>query len=225
MSLIQKEALINWEKSFSKGIDKKYPNLDMVRLIQWHFGSNLNENILEYGFGTGSNSLHIIESGYNYYGIDICEGALNLTASKIKDKFPNLKYDLKLLKESDDKLPYPDNFFDNIICLSVLSLLGTEKNIRELLVEFKRILKKGGKIIIDINDHDSEFSKGNKMIEENVFLTPSNNDLMPFKSFCLKDEKSFNQLISSYFEINDSGYSCHKLFGRRINEWIICATN
>lgn len=225
MVLIQKEALINWEKSFDRGIDKKYPNIDMVRLIQWHFGNESSGNLLEYGFGTGSNSLHLIDCGYNYHGLDICEGAKKLTESKIRKKYPNPDYELKLLQENDTNLPYVDNQFDYIICLSVLSLLGSEKNVRELLSEFKRILKRGGKIIIDINDHDSEFSKGYEMIENNVFLTPSNNDLMPFKSFCLKDEKSFNQLISSYFKIDDSGYSCHKLFGRRINEWIICATN
>ena len=38
-----------------------------------------------------------------------------------------------------------------------------------------------------------------------------------------KTENDFKSLIEGFFLIKDSGYSCHKLFGRRINEWIICA--
>ena len=36
--------------------------------------------------------------------------------------------------------------------MSVLSLLGSEERIRLLLEEFKRVLKKGGRLVLDIND-------------------------------------------------------------------------
>tara|TARA_B110000259_G_scaffold166326_1_gene193772 strand:- start:120 stop:803 length:684 start_codon:yes stop_codon:yes gene_type:complete len=226
MKLIQNEVYVNWNKSFEKIVEKRYPNLDLVRLQKWHFGENSSGKILEYGFGTGSNSIHLIDCGYEFYGIDICSGALNQTKKRILDNFPNLdNFHLSLLSENDDQLPYENNSFDYIVCLSVLSLLGNEKRVKALLSEFKRILKIGGKIIIDINDHDSEFSKGYEMIEENVFITPSSNDSMPFHSYCLKDDESFKNLISEFFHIDDSGFSAHRLFGRRINEWIISATN
>ena len=43
------------------------------------------------------------------------------------------------------------------------------------------------------------------------------------RCYCLKTENDFKNLIEDFFLIKDSGYSCHKLFGRRINEWIVCA--
>ena len=225
MKLIQNEVHVNWNKSFENSLEKKYPSLDLVRLQKWHFGDNSTGKVLEYGFGTGANSIHLINCGYKFFGIDICPGALNQTKKRILDNFPNLNFHLSLLSQSDDQLPYENDSFDYIVCLSVLSLLGNETRVKYLLSEFKRILKTGGKIIIHIKDHDPEFSKCYEMIEENVFITPSNNGSMPFHSYCLKDEDSFKKLISDYFYIDDSGFSAHKLFGRRINEWIISATN
>ena len=106
--------------------------------------------------------------------------------------------------------------------MSVLSLLGSEKKIKNLLNEFKRVLKPNGKLILDINDHKSEFALNKKQIEKNVFLTKPVND-KEVRTFCLKNEKDFKKIVSSYFLIKDIGFSSHKLFGREITEFIISA--
>ena len=67
------------------------------------------------------------------------------------------------------KVPYPDNYFSYGVALSILSLLGTEDKVRLLLSELKRVMALKGKIIIDINDHESEFSEGKKQIEKMFF--------------------------------------------------------
>ena len=61
-----------------------------------------------------------------------------------------MKSNLSILKNSK-KLPYKKNFFNNIVCISVLSQLKTKKNVEHLLSEFLRVLKKDGNLIIDIN--------------------------------------------------------------------------
>ena len=43
------------------------------------------------------------------------------------------------------------------MCLSVLSLLGSKKNVTELVKEFIRVLKKNGKIVVDINGPKGHF--------------------------------------------------------------------
>ena len=53
--------------------------------------------------------------------------------------------------------------------MSVISLLGNENSVNQLLIEFVRVLKPNGKLIIDINDHESEFSKNNKRVGKNIF--------------------------------------------------------
>ena len=139
---------------------------------------------------------------------------------KKKDKVTNNLH-LSLISENSTRIDFDDNTFDYIVAMSVLSLLGSEERVRLLLKELKRVLKKGGRIILDINDQDSDFSKGKKEVDKNVFLAGPHGDNI--HCFCLKSEEDFCNLIKDYFLIRDSGYSCHKIFGRRINEWIVCA--
>ena len=68
--------------------------------------------------------------------------------------------------------------------MSVLSLLGTQKNIENLLKEIRRVAKPQAKIIVDINDQKSEFAAGKKMIKKNTFLNKAYNQ--KFNTICLK---------------------------------------
>ena len=220
--LVQIEAAVEYEKA-AKDSFKKYPSLELVRLEKLFFKGEKKGKLLEYAFGGGCNTLHLLECGYEVYGIDVAKGALRSTNERMKN-YPNLIKNLKLdlLFLDATRIPYPDNYFNYVVALSILSLLGTENRVRILLSELKRVMAPKGKIIIDINDQDSEFSSGKKQIDKNVFVTkPVDKEI---KCYCLKNEKDFQVLIEDYFDIQDVGYSSHKVFGRRINEWIICAT-
>lgn len=221
-SIVQIEAAAEYEKA-NMGTFKKYPSLELVRLEKIFFNEKKKGKLLEYAFGDGCNTLHLLECGYNVYGLDVAKEALNSTKSRLK-KYPKLKKKLKLslLPLSATKIPYPDSYFSYGVALSILSLLGSENKVRRFLTELRRVMAPKGKIIIDINDHQSEFSEGKKQIEKNVFLSkPMENEI---KCFCLRSEKDFENLIQDYFRVEDIGYSSHKIFGKRINEWIICAT-
>ena len=63
-----------------------------------------------------------------------------------------------------------------------------------------------------------------KMISENVFEVDQIGS-NKFNAYCLKTKRDFEKLICDFFKIIDSGYSCHMIFKRRINEWIICGKN
>ena len=220
--IVQIEAVAEYEKAH-KETYKKYPSLELVRLEKLFFNGEKNSQLLEYAFGGGCNTEHLLKCGYEVHGLDVAKGALNNTNKRLAE-YPELKKKLQLNLLSTDatEIPYPDNYFSYGVALSILSLLGTEVKVRLLLSELKRVMAPKGKIILDINDHESEFSKGKIQVEKNVFLAkPIDNEI---KCFCLQNEKDFEDLIKDYFEIDDVGYSSHKVFGRRINEWIICAS-
>ena len=84
------------------------------------------------------------------------------------------------------------------------------------------MLKKGGRIVLDINDQDSEFSKEKNRKKKMYFLQ---DPIIIILSVIAYRQQEFVDLVKDYFLIKDSGYSCHKLFERRINEWIICGEN
>lgn len=223
ISLVQKVAM---EEYSADGGTKKYPSLELVRIEKKFFNiHNNNPRLLEYGFGSGCNTECLLEEGYEIYGIDVSKSALANTEKRLAEKKYNYskKLHLSLINENTKSLNFDDNYFDYIVAMSVLSLLGSEKRIRLLLSEFKRVLKKGGRIVLDINDQDSEFSKGKKQKKKNVFLAGPYDDNID--CYCIGTEEEFVNLVQDYFLIKDSGYSCHKLFGRRINEWIVCGEN
>ncbi len=223
ISLVQKQVKSEYSKT---GVIKKYPSLELVRIEKKFF--NIHEKVpklLEYGFGTGCNTECLLDEGYEVHGIDVSPFSMEKTKQRIDAKGQEVsdRVHLSLLDESANAINYEDNYFDYIVAMSVLSLLGSEQRVRLLLKEFRRVLRKGGRIILDINDQESEFSSGKKEIEKNVFIAGPYEDNLA--CYCLKSEEDFQNLVKDYFIIKDSGYSCHKLFGRRINEWIICGEN
>ena len=217
---VQNAAIEQYEKA-ADGDVKQYPSLELVR-IEKKFFEKKNGKLLEYAFGSGCNTIHLLKCGYEIDGIDVSSNWLKKTKERIK-KIDYIKNqpNLLLLDPTKSELPFENSSFDYIVAMSVLSLLGSEKKIKNLLKEFQRILKPSGKIIIDINDQQSEFSENKKEIEKNVFLaSPVDKDI---SCFCLKNEKEFKTLIEPFFSIIDLGFSSHRVFGRTITEFIICA--
>ena len=147
MSLIVKKNVEKYEKIYIRGQNHNYPNLDLVR-IQKIFLKNYLGKTLDYGFGTGENLIFLSKEGHKMFGLETSPTVINLVKKKLKKN--KVKSNLSILKNSK-KLPYKKNFFNNIVCISVLSQLKTKKNVEHLLSEFLRVLKKDGNLIIDIN--------------------------------------------------------------------------
>ena len=152
MSLKVEKNVKKYELIYKKGQNHFYPNLDLVR-IQKTFLKNNVVKTLDFGFGSGENLVFLSKEGHEIYGLETSHTALKITKKKIKNK--KAKLNLKILSSSK-KLQFSDNFFDNIICLSVFSQLKNRKNAIHLLNEFNRILKKNGILIIDINGPKSD---------------------------------------------------------------------
>ncbi len=217
--LVQIEAVEQYEKA-ADGDVKLYPSLELVRLEKWFFKSKKGK-LLEYAFGSGCNTIHLSKCGYNIYGLDVSKNWVKKTNLRMKKIKGIIKPKLKYLKPDTKKLPFKSNSFDYIVVMSVLSLLGSEKKIRYLLRELKRVLKIGGKIILDINDQASDFSGKNNKVGKNTYMArPIDNFI---KTYCLKTAKDFEILIKKYFKVKDVGFSSHKVVGRTITEFIICA--
>jgi len=223
MRLVQEDVLASWEEVYASGSDKSYPSLELVRLERWFFGHCGNGTVLEYACGSGVNTLHLLNCGYDVVALDAAQGAIDLVTKKASglEAEKQARLQLCLVGEQDEALKFEDSSFDYIVAMSILSLLGSENRIRHLLKEFSRVLRPGGKIILDLNDHASEFSADQIQIEPNVFAFEAG--ARKVNCFCLRSLQEFSDLIGDYFDVVDAGYSSHCLFGRRINEWIVSA--
>lgn len=103
------------------------------------------ERILDLGCGTGSLLVTIKTRyhGIDATGVDIDEKILNIAKQKIKKNNLNIK----LIKSSADKLPFPDCAFDVVVSTLVFHHLPTEVK-KQALQEVHRVLKKNGRFLL-----------------------------------------------------------------------------
>jgi ubiquinone/menaquinone biosynthesis C-methylase UbiE len=123
-----------------KRIENKEANKSLIRMIPPKKGL-----ALDIGCGEGWVSREIKKKGYHVIGLDIDEKML-----KKANKFCHET----ILYDCQKRLPYPENYFDLIVCLDVLEHL---KYPERTLSEIYRVLKSQGACIIRIPNGKMDF--------------------------------------------------------------------
>lgn len=118
-------------------IDKYEPTPRLKSLINF-YGKG---NFLDVGCGTGAH-IPFVKSG-NIYCIDIVDEYIEFVRKKFK-KMNNVF----VKKANIMKLPFKDNFFDFVLCSSVLECLNNKSDVKKAIGEMKRVLKKNGKLMV-----------------------------------------------------------------------------
>lgn len=129
-----------WEGIYSSGqSDLKYPNEMLVRAFNKYKAKMDIKTVLDFGFGTGANLIHFIESGCEVSGVEVSGSAIQIAQKKMKEK--NISADLKLMK--DYKIPCENDSFDLVVAWQVLVYNDLE-SFKLTMKEITRVLKKGG---------------------------------------------------------------------------------
>lgn len=120
----------------------------------WHeqlivFGKYLSSgSVLEIGCGTGTDGNELIKMGYQYTGVDVSSGLLNLA----RKRFPAAKF----LLQSIYDLNFPNASFDGFWCAATLLHIPKEK-IDVALQNIKRVVKSKGIGFISIKEGNGQF--------------------------------------------------------------------
>lgn len=101
--------------------------------------SNSKIKILDIGCGPGTFTKPLAQKGFKLYGIDPVSEVIKIAKQRTKNK--NAEYQVGNIY----KIPFPDNYFDIIICLGLFQTLD---NARAALKEIRKKLKSNGMIII-----------------------------------------------------------------------------
>lgn len=129
------------------------------------------EKVLDVATGTGIYLILAAKRGAICYGVDITPNILEVAKKKVKSlKLKNVK-ELKIADA--DNLPYDRNSFDWITCIGMLEYYPIE-HAQKILIEFKRILKENGKILIDFpditNPEAQAFKSKSEAVNTKVYL-------------------------------------------------------
>ena len=108
--------------------------------------------ILDLCCGQGRHSLAIAERGFRkIFGLDQSKFLIELA----KKRAQQAKIAIDYTKGDARKLPYPDQFFDRLMLLgNSFGYFASSKEDVKSLAEAFRVLKKGGRLLIDLTDGD-----------------------------------------------------------------------
>lgn len=164
----------NWEKLYSNLQEKammKYPFPLVMELLNFYCNKYPDSkpaeiNVLELGCGSGANIKYAAELGFNAYGIDISETAVNYCINSFKES--NLNGNIQVA--SVDKLPFDDNFFHIVIDHGALVCVN-EDTYKKTIDEVYRVTVEGGVCLLTPQGEIS--TKNIKLFKDNGDLTAS----------------------------------------------------
>lgn len=114
--------------------------------------------ILDAGCGDGSLSIALAKNGFKVMSMDSAAGCVKMLNEKIKKN--GLANNVDCRQGDITKLDYPEGFFDGIVCGEVLEHVPDDK---AAVVEFKRVLKKGGVCVISVPTNPKMWDIGDEI--------------------------------------------------------------
>lgn len=120
-----------------------------TRLLAGVLNGQRGEKILEFGFGTGSTTVHMAAAfpQTDFYGVDVSQRMFRKAQARLR--FCGLEKRCRLfLVQPREKLPFEDRFFDKIFVESVLAMQPGEQ-LGFAVGEIARLLKPGGQLVMN----------------------------------------------------------------------------
>lgn len=102
--------------------------------------------VLDFGCGSGNNSIFFMQKGYTVYGVDVAPSFKKLLAANLELNHidQSVLANFSTISGESTALDFPDNSFDLIISNQVLYYMPNEQHLREVCNELKRVLRPGG---------------------------------------------------------------------------------
>lgn len=146
-------AILEYNEEASQRLLAVYTTPDVVtqRLEFLNaIGLDPGEKVLDVGSGPGFLAKIMAEKvkpDGSVYGVDVSDFLLNVARSNTSEKEK-----LEFLFGDATELPFPDEYFDTVVCTQVLEYV---KEVDKALKEIQRVVRKGGKIALLDTDWDS----------------------------------------------------------------------
>lgn len=173
------------------------------------------ETILEVACGTGRATLEIarrIAAGNKLFAVDLTEAMIQKAKKKLERKGLLDKVEFK---PADAKaLPFPDASFDVLYNAYMFDLMDLS-DIPEIISEFKRVLKSGGRLILVNMSKNTDTKTLYEVLYEKGLLSFATGSCRPVLLEGYLKESGF-QKVQRYYRTNHSWFPLNWLHGTEI---------
>lgn len=171
-------------------LNRLFGNIDIYlldQILKGRFGKGMK--ILDAGCGEGRNSVYFIKSGYQVFGIDQQELAIQYIRFLSKSLDPN--YDVHRFQVARlEEIPFHAAAFDVVICSAVLHFAVGKANFWEMINELLRVLKPGGVFWLRMTTGFGGILEASQELGDGRFLLPDETERF------LIDQDLLDQLLA-----------------------------
>jgi len=177
----------NWDKRYQeKESYRKEPALEIVENYFEERDDDPRESkVLAIGCGNGRNLRHVAEQGYDAYGMEISEKAIQ----QLDEDFENEGLKAEVKKGSFYNLPYEDEKFDYALSINVFQhndWAGAEK----AFAEASRVLKNNGELLLSVRSTSRDIPEEREDIDDKgITFTPSQGSKQGIKIHHFSEEE------------------------------------
>ena len=153
MVSVSRNMVNSWVKAYRReqatGVELAYPSETLVRLFKGDYvtGNKLvldGKSVIDVGFGNGNNMLLMHDLGMRVSGVEIDQDICDMASTRFAGI--GLEFDLRV--GANESIPFEDNSFDYLVSWNVLHYEGSEEGIESGILEYARVLKKGGRLFL-----------------------------------------------------------------------------
>lgn len=153
--------------------------------------------ILDAGCGEGRNTTYFINSGFQVFGIDQEELAIQYL--RYASKTLNLNYDaLRFQVGKMQEIPFHKGAFDVVICSAVLHFAQSETDFWRMMQEMDRVLKPGGILWFRMTTAFGGILEKSQSLGDGRYLLPDESERFLFT------EKHLEDLLNMGYEFIES---------------------
>ena len=114
--------------------------------------------MLEVGYGSGTSFLDLAERFDEIYGLDIHEHG-----NAVSETFARERIEVNLTQGSILDPPYPENYFDAVLAISILEHLQPDEQ-SAVMQQIHRLLRPGGVFVVGVPELNRRMSVAFRMI-------------------------------------------------------------
>lgn len=206
---------------------KVYPTEFVVRTLlatypELKFQKPIHGNkILDVGFGDGRNAAFLADCGLLVSGIEITQGIVDQTHLRLSKLGHNL--DLRVGRNSN--IPFEDEEFDYILACHSCYYCDEGQTLLANLIEYARVLKKGGYLIASVANKFSYIFNGAEALPDGSMLVKNDpyNNRNNYRLHAFSTTMDIEQYFSPVFNNFSFGSASNDYYG--IDErvfWVVC---